>query len=791
MSSNIYEKGMAIAVRIRPLSKKEIECHHHSCCHVVNENIVVIKKDSCGGYLKSEQAILNEYMYDYVFDENSSQTDVFERTTKPFLPNLFEGLNVTVFCYGATGAGKTHTMLGNSRCDSAALHSDAGIIPNAVHEIFQILNAKNRIDELLLHEWTISVSFMEVYNEQVFDLLTPTGKVLQVREDQVKGVVQVAGLTEQKASTYDEVMSHLMNGNENRKTEATLANNVSSRSHAIFQLTLRHNYRNSSGKEILTESKLSLIDLAGSERASATNNRGVRLQEGANINKSLLALANCINALSGNGVAKKAVKYRDSKLTHLLKGSLEGNCNLVMIANINPSHLTYEDSHNTLKYSNRAKSLKVNATKKDDIKELSWFEREQRLLEENNSLRQKITELQAVIDELNRQLSVTRSKTTEGSSRRLSAYLIEEASDTNNDRVNQNRRATRSQSKQKLHHVHHTDDQNDEQHISCIDSDVSFTNHDFLSDSILANGLFDDTNDISFVNKSLHDDEIELDLIPDDFENKSKGKNSAVKGKKKRVSTIPKTRISLCPAKVNRRVKVGTTNNDSFTLSDPMEDHDNDQLDLEPKEKKSRKKSRRRSRGNSDIRRKSEKLESVSDDIAIDTLVQEGGQESSIQSSSLNAFIPPHRISMGTRSMNSRKKSIAEVSALLDALPITNKTKVLCVGENEKENLIDTRRNSIALATDSCSESCVSQTSGVVTRSKRQSILTTISESNFNNETNKMEITDQNDNELKHLSTSRKRTLKPVDENNVISTGTKTRRQSRIARLSIMHAYDL
>jgi hypothetical protein len=132
-------------------------------------------------------------------------------------------------------------------------------------------------------------------------------------------------------------------------------------------LTVKHSKKASSSasaKEVVTESKLSLIDLAGSERASATNNRGARLHEGANINKSLLALANCINSLAANnqgGISSKRlnVKYRDSKLTHLLKSSLEGNCNLVMIANINPSDSVFEDSHNTLKYANRAKSLKV------------------------------------------------------------------------------------------------------------------------------------------------------------------------------------------------------------------------------------------------------------------------------------------------------------------------------------------------------------------------------------------------------------------------------------------------
>ena len=189
-------------------------------------------------------------------------------------------------------------------------------------------------------------TFVEIYNEQVYDLLAP-GKPLSLREDTDRGVVVCAGVTESQTQSAVDVMDLLAIGNKNRKTEATMANSVSSRSHAVLQLCIKHVERSpETGREICTESKLSLIDLAGSERASATNNRGARLHEGANINKSLLALANCINALATNSTCGKKtnVKYRDSRLTHLLKSSLEGgNCNLVMIANINPSHLTFED----------------------------------------------------------------------------------------------------------------------------------------------------------------------------------------------------------------------------------------------------------------------------------------------------------------------------------------------------------------------------------------------------------------------------------------------------------------
>ena len=274
---------------------------------------------------------------------------------------MAKGLNLTVFAYGATSAGKTHTMFGNTRQDGAGAHADAGLIPNAVADVFAHI-ARSDKDV----SWEVLFGFVEVYNEGtpstfleahcpltsrppfhpgIFDLLNPvtetgssssssssSSKGLTLREDQEKGVVVIAGATEQRVSTLEEVMELLVMGNTNRKTESTNANQTSSRSHAVLQLTISRTSRSpATGKEVTTEAKLSLIDLAGSERASATSNSGARLNEGANINKSLLALANCINALADNHSTGKRnnVKFRDSKLTLLLKNSLEGKSNLV------------------------------------------------------------------------------------------------------------------------------------------------------------------------------------------------------------------------------------------------------------------------------------------------------------------------------------------------------------------------------------------------------------------------------------------------------------------------------
>ncbi len=412
-ASNVALANVVVAVRIRPLSSSEISSGMKTCCQMVGDSVVAIRKNGDAmQYLKSQQLSINEYGYDVVFDESSTQYEVFHNTAKPYLSRLLDGQNVTVFAYGATGAGKTHTMLGNTRQDEAAGRAEAGIIPNSVKELFQQIHDRLKTKSAARaagESYQVYLSFLEVYNEQVFDLLDTSGKVLSVREDQEKGIVVVAGITEQQVSAYDQVIDFILQGNKRRKTEATLANAVSSRSHAVLQLVVKHNFRQDTGREVTVESKLSLIDLAGSERASATNNRGARLQEGASINKSLLALANCINALAENSCAVQAVgkkltnvKYRDSKLTHLLKSSLEGNCNLIMIANINPSDTTYEDSHNTLKYANRAKNIKVNPiSNKEVIKEgQTWVEREMKLLNENTRLKKIIQGLEERVKEL-------------------------------------------------------------------------------------------------------------------------------------------------------------------------------------------------------------------------------------------------------------------------------------------------------------------------------------------------------------------------------------------------------
>lgn len=288
--------------------------------------------------------------FDRIFDENATQVDVYESTTKTLLSSVLDGYNATVFAYGATGCGKTHTITGT--------HQQPGIIFLTMQELFE------RVGEMSEDKVTeISLSYLEIYNETIRDLLNPgtSRGGLMLREDSHQ-TVSVAGLSSHRPQNVQEVMDMIVRGNELRTMSPTEANAVSSRSHAVLQINVAQKDRNASIDEPHTMATLSIIDLAGSERASATKNRGERLLEGANINKSLLALGSCINALC-DARKRNHVPYRNSKLTRLLKFSLGGNCKTVMIVCVSPSSQHFDETQNTLRYANRAKNIQTKVTR--------------------------------------------------------------------------------------------------------------------------------------------------------------------------------------------------------------------------------------------------------------------------------------------------------------------------------------------------------------------------------------------------------------------------------------------
>ncbi|ONI35368.1 hypothetical protein PRUPE_1G532000 [Prunus persica] len=356
-----------VAVNIRPLITSELLIGCTDCISVApGEPQVQIGSHS--------------FTYDYVYGSTGFPSNaVYDDCVAPLVDALFHGYNATVLAYGQTGSGKTYTMGTNYTGDG----SNGGIIPKVMESIFKRVETKKDTTEFL-----IRVSFIEIFKEEVFDLLDPNSSSLskndgaaptkpaparvpiQIRET-VNGGITLAGVTEAEVRTKEEMASYLTRGSLCRATGSTNMNSQSSRSHAIFTITMEQkrtaHFVNGTthddiGDDILC-AKLHLVDLAGSERAKRTGADGMRLKEGIHINKGLLALGNVISALGDEKKRKEGghVPYRDSKLTRLLQDSLGGNSKTVMIACVSPADTNAEETLNTLKYANRARNIQNKA----------------------------------------------------------------------------------------------------------------------------------------------------------------------------------------------------------------------------------------------------------------------------------------------------------------------------------------------------------------------------------------------------------------------------------------------
>ncbi|KAJ0978494.1 hypothetical protein J5N97_013968 [Dioscorea zingiberensis] len=301
-----------------------------------------------------------------VFGPTSQQKDLFDLAVSPVVNEVLEGYNCTIFAYGQTGTGKTYTMEGGGKkMKDGELPSDAGVIPRAVQQIFDILESQNA-------DYNMKVTFLELYNEEITDLLAmeeskltddKSKKPIALMEDG-KGGVLVRGLEEEIVSSAGEIYKILDKGSAKRRTAETLLNKQSSRSHSIFSITIHIKECTPEGEEMIKSGKLNLVDLAGSENISRSGAREVggtlflsegRAREAGEINKSLLTLGRVINALvehSGH------IPYRDSKLTRLLRDSLGGKTKTCIIATISPSIYCLEETLSTLDYAHRAKNIK-------------------------------------------------------------------------------------------------------------------------------------------------------------------------------------------------------------------------------------------------------------------------------------------------------------------------------------------------------------------------------------------------------------------------------------------------
>ncbi|XVF64103.1 hypothetical protein PTKIN_Ptkin09bG0140600 [Pterospermum kingtungense] len=387
----------------------------------------------------------HSFTFDHVYGSTGSPaSSMFEECVLPLVDGLFQGYNATVLAYGQTGSGKTYTM-GTGFKDGC----QTGIIP-------QVMNALFRKIESLKHqiEFQLHVSFIEILKEEVRDLLDPTslnksdagimnmGKVnvpgklpIQIRESS-NGVITLAGSTEVSVSTLKEMAACLEQGSLSRATGSTNMNNQSSRSHAIFTITLEQMRKlnpisgDGSPNDIMSEeylcAKLHLVDLAGSERAKRTGSDGMRFKEGVHINKGLLALGNVISALGDEKKRKEGVHvpYRDSKLTRLLQDSLGGNSRTVMIACISPADINAEETLNTLKYANRARNIQNKPVVNRDPMSNEMLKMRQQLeylqaelcahggSDEVQVLKERIAWLEAANEDLCRELHEYRSRCT-------------------------------------------------------------------------------------------------------------------------------------------------------------------------------------------------------------------------------------------------------------------------------------------------------------------------------------------------------------------------------------------
>ncbi|XP_038070916.1 kinesin-like protein KIF11-A [Patiria miniata] len=342
------EKNIQVFVRCRPINDIEKKRGSHKVVEVSPN-----KKDVHVNIEVAEKATSKTFSFDKAFGPKAKQIEVYKSVVLPILDEVLMGYNCTVFAYGQTGTGKTFTMEGDRTPDPAVSWEEdplAGIIPRAMHQIFEKLQSAEV-------EFSVRVSFMELYNEELFDLLTGPEDTQRLRifEDAArKGSVVIQGLEEIVVHNKSEVYAILEKGAAKRQTAATLMNATSSRSHSVFTVTIHIKENSVDGEELLKTGKLNLVDLAGSENIGRSGAVDKRAREAGNINQSLLTLGRVITALVEHA---PHVPYRESKLTRLLQDSLGGRTKTSIIATISPSICNLEETLSTLDYAHRAKNI--------------------------------------------------------------------------------------------------------------------------------------------------------------------------------------------------------------------------------------------------------------------------------------------------------------------------------------------------------------------------------------------------------------------------------------------------
>ncbi|XP_056299565.1 kinesin-like protein KIF13A isoform X5 [Pseudoliparis swirei] len=359
------DSKVKVAVRVRPMNRREIELKT-KCVVDMEDNQTVLHpppSNAKGDSRKQSKVFAFDHCF-WSMDESNipkyaGQEVVFKCLGEGILENAFQGYNACIFAYGQTGSGKSFSMMGNGE--------QPGLIPRLCCSLFERIHEEENEG----HTFKVEVSFMEIYNEKVRDLLDPKGSrhSLKVREHKVLGPY-VDGLSQLAVTNFEDINVLMSEGNKSRTVAATNMNEESSRSHGVFSIIVTQTlYDLQSGNSGEKVSKISLVDLAGSERVSKTGAAGERLKESSNINRSLTTLGCVISALADQSAGKgkaKFVPYRDSVLTWLLKDNLGGNSKTAMIATVSPSADNYEETLSTLRYADRAKRIVNHAVVNED-----------------------------------------------------------------------------------------------------------------------------------------------------------------------------------------------------------------------------------------------------------------------------------------------------------------------------------------------------------------------------------------------------------------------------------------
>ena len=331
-------ENISVSVRIRPLNQREHDAENKEAWRVVNDTNVVPSEHN-------PRPGTQPFAFDHVFDGPCETTAVYERCAQSIIASALEGQNGTIFVYGQTSSGKTHTMQGTEQ--------SPGIVPLGITYIFDEIKRRSQVDFL------VRASYVEIYNENIKDLLNPKKTDMKLHTN-TKGGCFVGGVTEPMIANAQQAKDLISTGTKNRSVGQTQMNAESSRSHSLLRLVIESRDKSdASGAVRIAE--LNLVDLAGSERQSHTQATGTRLKEGANINKSLLTLSNVIAKLSEGEKAQAHIPYRDSKLTRMLERALGGNSRTSIICTVTNAVMHAEETLSTLKFATRAKTIKNTA----------------------------------------------------------------------------------------------------------------------------------------------------------------------------------------------------------------------------------------------------------------------------------------------------------------------------------------------------------------------------------------------------------------------------------------------